>query len=173
VIDPKKLLENAQRALLDTNVLIFALDGGKKHSDHALARALFDAMAEKKMRVLVAAPSFAEFQMRPGVKDLPIGPLIEVVPFDHDAAKVLAKSLPLDHLKTIGYAPPGTANARSCLKYDSMIVACAARHQASCIISTDEEYMPKVAAEAGVRCLTPKYFELAQRMFDLVPPDGD
>lgn len=173
MIDPKKLVENAQRALLDTNVLIFALDGGTKHADYALARALFDAMAEKKMRMLVAAPSFAEFQMKATGKELPIGPLIEVVPFDHDAAKVLAHRLSLDHLKTLGYAPPGTPNGRSCLKFDAMIVSCAARHQASCIISTDEEHVPKIAAQAGVRCLAPKYFERAQRAFELVPPRGD
>ena len=169
MIDPKKL-EQARRAVLDTNVLIFALDGGKKHPEHELARALFDAMAEKNMRVLVAAPSFAEFEMKTSGKALPVGPVLEVVPFDHDAAKYLADRLPIEELKGLNYAPAGTPYGKHCLKYDSMIVACAGRFHAPCIISTDEEHIPKVAAQAGVRCLTPKYFEQAQQVLELKPP---
>lgn len=139
MIDPKKLAE-ANRAMVDTNVLIFALGGGTRNPSHKIARALVEAFAEKKMRMLVAAPSFAEFELRSNGQELPTGGgLIEVVAFDHDAANLLAKRMPMDALKRLGYAPKGVENGRHCLKYDSMIVACAARHHASCIISTDEE----------------------------------
>lgn len=169
MIDLKKL-DEAKRALIDTNVLIYALDGGTKHPDHKLARALVDALAEKKIRILVAAPSFAEFGIRESGKSLPVGGIIEIVPFDHDAARYLAERLPISALKQLGYAPEGAPNAKHCLKYDSMIVACAGRHLAPCIISTDEEHIPKIAAQAGVRCLTPKYFEQAQQSLKLSPP---
>lgn len=172
MIDKEKL-EQARRALLDTNVLIYALDGGTKHPDHKLARALVDALAEKKIRVLVAAPSFAEFQMKMASRPMPLGQILEVVPFDHDAARLLAEKLPIDHLKQFG-PPPNTPFGKHLLKYDSMIVACAARFRASCLISTDEQHMPKIAAEAGVRCLTPKFFEKAQQsLFPRLSPVPD
>ena len=168
MIDPKKL-DEAKRALIDTNVLIFALDGGIKHPDHKLARALVEALAERKSRILVAAPTFAEFEVRKTGKSMPTGGVIEVVPFNHDAAKYLAERLPLNALKELGYVSTGTPNGKSCLKYDSMIVACAGRHLAQCIISTDTEHMPKLAAQAGLRCLSPRYFEQAQQSLALPP----
>jgi hypothetical protein len=154
--------------LLDSGVLILALGRAKKDPGSALSMALFDALVKAKKEILVAAPSLAELEAGPDGAKLPRNHLIEVVPFDRDAAEELARSLPPSVLKEF-IGAGGQPGRRGFFKYDALIVACAKRHRANCIVSTDENDLPKLAAKAGVKCIAPKDLEHEQRSLEFNP----
>lgn len=172
MFDEKRLLAEAQRALLDTNILIFALRGANSHPDAKLARDLFDFMVAKSVRILVAAPSLGEMNLGPSKVKFPRGAIIEVVPFDADAANWMGDHLPAKTLNEFSdpYKKAGAPGSKHFIKYDAMIVACAARAKASCIITTDENDLMKIAAKGGVVCKTPADFKPAQQSLKYPAP---
>lgn len=157
-IDPKLL---PKRALLDTMVLSRVL-GNEAEEDAGASRAFFDAMLASGKTILVATPSLAEHLRRPGAPDVPHVRGIEVVAFDRAAVKVVAEKLPIDAVKALATAGTGE---RLCLKVDSMVVACAVRHRADVVLTTDKG-VRKLCERCGMKCAEPNnYFEKQTRLF--------
>jgi hypothetical protein len=82
---------------------------------------------------------------------------IEVVAFDDLAAQILGAQFPVDVLKdvqvSVGSAPSGY------IKYDAMIVACAVRHRATCIVSLDKGMQALSSRlSAPIACRRPDFY---------------
>lgn len=143
-----KLLPSS--VLMDSSVLIPALSAASKGGD-AASGALFDALIQNKRRILIAAPTAAEFFRRAPTTSIPRTEFVLVVPFDAQAAEELGKRFPPEILKTYR-----VGNVRlDYIKYDAMIVACAVRHRAGVIVSTDKQQRA-LAAAVGLSVAAPK-----------------
>ena len=151
MIDESKL--NA-RMLLDTSVVVQALDEKRKDEGGlAVSRALWKA-AVKSGRIVIAAPTFAEL-LRGGT---PLTQPIEVVAFDRGAARLLAEKLPKTTMAEIREVYGVTRRAAN---FDAMIVACGLRHRAACLVSRDEKQR-QIAEKAGLVAVEPEHFLGAQ-----------
>ena len=137
------------RVLIDTGVLIRWLDPAKDSKAPPCLQ-LVDALLQHRSEVLIAAPSLAEV-LRAGGSAPPRRRGITVVPFDDAAATALGKKLPLSKWEAIKVLS-GTSNTR--LKYDTMIVACAIRHNAD-VIATLDDKLAQVATAGGMRSAEP------------------
>jgi len=148
-IDPKDIPE---RILVDTNVLVLALEyeahkGDPKAID---CRDFWEAALRKQHgRVLVAAPSIAEFNAKSAV-GLPVNRKVEVVAFCRIAAEALALHFPAGVTRSLR-----KNFAKHLIKYDSMIVACAYRAKADVLVSTDEDLIKTACEAMNVQFRTP------------------
>lgn len=120
-----------RRFMFDTTALVAALTPGSKELDAHRFAELFDAILSHGRTLLIAAPSLAELLRKPETNDLPRRAGIIVVPFDSRAARTLAERLPL---AAITQAKLSGAPSNY-IKYDAMIVACAIRHHADCLVT--------------------------------------
>ncbi|PRQ07838.1 type II toxin-antitoxin system VapC family toxin [Enhygromyxa salina] len=131
-IDPESL---PARCLVDTGVLIRSL--GQFEDEHTqVCRAFFEQMIVKGQRMLVAAPSIAEM-LRGQPQPLPRTKSLIPVAFDSRAAEVLGLEIPVAVLRSESSI---TGHSRTYLKYDAMIVACAKRWGATCIVALDGDH---------------------------------
>lgn len=154
MIDPSRLV---RRVLFDTTALIAALCEASKEPGAEAYRELFDAFIVNGHTVLVAAPSLAELLRRPEAAQLPRREGLVVGAFDAAAARTLAEHLPLSAI-----TPAKASGAPAAyIKYDALIVACAIRHRAECMVTRDgaQSHMAKVA---GLRCASPGDFQTEQ-----------
>lgn len=135
-----------RRALLDTSACIYTFRGRRKDPRTRDHKDFFDAMLESGRDLLIAAPSIAEFQ-RKYETPIPRALGVEVVAFDHEAANTLARDFPPFVFQEVQRE---TAAPATCVKYDALIVACAVRHNADCIITTDN-WMVRVAGKVGLK----------------------
>jgi predicted nucleic acid-binding protein len=150
-VDPDSLPE---RALLDTGVLIRALGDRPEDPLAPACRAVFAALLTHRKHVLIAAPSLAEM-LRGSTKTRP--PRVRgvtVVPFDQDAACILGERLPQNELKEFSTQ---AGVKLTYYKYDALIVACAARHRADCIIALEFK-IPSLAEKVGLVAKAPATF---------------
>lgn len=148
-IDPDLL---PGRCLVDTGVLIRAL--GQREDEHAdKCRSFFDAMVGAKRQMLVAAPTVAEL-LRGNPQPLPRTRSVVVVSFDNTAAEILGVEIPVSVLHDHSAK---TGHTRSYLKYDAMIVACARRWEAQCIVALDDDHVA-LARHAGLVVRHPAAF---------------
>lgn len=153
-----------EKCLLDTGVLIRAL-GQRSDSDASACQAFFDAMvASNGKRMLVAAPTVAEM-LRGHPQPLPRTRSLLVVPFDLRAAELLGTEMPIEVLKTQRI---DTNLPLSYLKYDAMIVACAKRWDAECIVALDTDHVV-LAKHVGLSVRHPRQFAHRQMRLMLVP----
>ncbi|NRD50811.1 type II toxin-antitoxin system VapC family toxin [Corallococcus exiguus] len=129
--------------MFDTNVLSFVFDPPTGRAEEAPSRELWDALVANRRDILIPAPSLAEF-MRRGHKAPPAVRNVEIIPFDTPAALILATGLPMSVLKAVN----GTGTSMTHLKFDSMIMACAARGRADVLVTFDPDH-PKLKAQAG------------------------
>jgi predicted nucleic acid-binding protein len=134
VFDVKRL---PQRALCDTGFWIRALGDRPDDVRSPDAIAFFKEMVANGREMLLATPTLAELiRGNPNIS-IPNTPSVIVVGFDRMAAHVLgtrfnAKVIKAQRLKT-GYE-------KAYIQFDAMIVACAIRHNADCIVSFDGEF---------------------------------
>lgn len=161
VIDEKKL---PARALFDTGVVIRGILQ-RKDSDTETCKNLWTAMLQAKCDILIAAPTVAEM-VRGHRNGPPEDPLVEVVAFDEDAAYRLGTRLPEQVLEDLRES---TGSAEHYIKYDAMIVACAIRHGADCIVTLDKG-MIAIAKKAGMIARLPSYFHSDQQSLPLATP---
>jgi predicted nucleic acid-binding protein len=146
--DPSQL---PARALLDTGVVLRALGEFPDDPHSAICQRLFDVMLEADRELLIAAPTIAEVMRKDGKKGIPKTPGIEVVSFDLKAAEILGTRMPITTLKDIRDQSAGSLTH---LKYDALIVACAVRHGAECIIAIDAD-IAKLAKFVGLTAFHP------------------
>jgi predicted nucleic acid-binding protein len=131
VFDVKRL---PRRALCDTGFWIRALGDRPDDARSADALEFFQEMTKHGREMLMATPTLAELiRGKPGFS-VPSTPNVIVVGFDRLAAEVLgtrfnASIIKQQKLKT-GYQ-------KGYLQFDAMIVACAIRHKADCVVSFD------------------------------------
>jgi predicted nucleic acid-binding protein len=137
----------------DSSVLIPALNPKQAAGDPACAR-LFEAMDSANRTILIAAPTFAEFLRGAPKSSLPRRRNVVVVPFDQLAAELLAKDFPSTVLVTLNKK---SGLPRHYIKYDAMIVACAARHRAGHFVSTDDQQR-ELAKKIGLTVRTPSEY---------------
>ena len=140
-----------ETCLVDTGVLIRALR--QRHDDETPAcHAFFDAMVNSgSRRMLVAAPTVAEM-LRGNPQPLPRTRSLLVVPFDLQAAELLGEEMPIQVLRA--HRAPDQLPL-SYLKYDAMIVACARRWDADCIVALDTGHVT-LARHVGMPVLHPR-----------------
>lgn len=146
-----------ETCLVDTGVLIRAL--WQRNDDETPAcHAFFDAMLSAVGRLmLVAAPTVAEM-LRGNPQPLPRTRSLLVVPFDLRAAELLGAEMPVEVLRA---HRAHDEVPLSYLKYDAMIVACARRWEADCIIALDTDHV-MLARHVGLPVLHPREFALDQ-----------
>jgi predicted nucleic acid-binding protein len=126
-------------ALLDTSILVPALGGKVRSTDDPLSAPFFAAMVKTQRRVLIAAPSVAELMRKASNAAIPRTRGVVVVDFDRIAAEHLGRDFPPNVLKSVRdeLKPSLEKVSLDYIKFDAMIVACAKRHNASVLITTD------------------------------------
>lgn len=146
-MDPKGL---PARCLVDTGVLIRAL---RQLQDDRTAdsASFFEAMMDAKNTMLIAAPTLAEVLRQKPATVVPSTRHVRVVPFDRQAAELLASKIPTSTQQTQAAA---SGVSRTYIKFDAMIVACASRWDANVIISLDGDHR-KLAPLVGLTSRTP------------------
>lgn len=147
MIDTSRLQD---RSLLDSTILIAAWSERKDPAREACI-ALVSEMENLGHEMLVAAPTIAELLRGDQALELPRRKSFVPVAFDTKAAEILGRELPKSVLQRV---KDESGRNYQYVKYDAMIAACAKRHNASCIISTDLD-MPKLAKTLGLACFTP------------------
>lgn len=152
MIDPKAL---PLIALLDSDVLIGALGGVARDHKDVVAKEFWEAMLKEGRRLLIAAPTLTEVTRGSKYPPLriPSTRQIKVVPFDHEAARILAKQFP----ETVITNRMADGIFRDYLRYDAMILACAIRFKATFV--TAEAPLSKLAIDGGVDCKRVQDFE--------------
>jgi predicted nucleic acid-binding protein len=150
------LLPNS--AMLDSSVLIPALGKKGRATDDPACAKLFDALVADRRQILVSTPTVAEILRRAPVSPLPRTRLVRVVSFDLAAAEVLGQRFPPSVLAKVR---DDTGGPLHYIKYDAMIVACAVRHRAEVLVTTDAKQR-KLANSVGLRCATPSEFAAKQ-----------
>jgi predicted nucleic acid-binding protein len=150
-------------ALLDTSVLVPALGGKIRHSDDPLSVAFFEAMVGTHRRVLIAAPSVAELMRKSPASLIPRTRTVVVVDFDRIAAEQLGRDFPADSLRSIRdqLKPSLDRVSLDYIKFDALIVACAKRHGASVLITTDIGQM-KLANKINMLAKKPSDYQTSQ-----------
>ncbi len=162
-MDPALLLP---RALLDSSVLFGALGSRDSAEDAEACRKLLEAMIENGKTVLIAAPSITELLRGESPVEPPKTMGIIVVGFDDQAARLLAEDFPQEVLVKTRDASGTTLQY---IKYDAMIVACAKRHRADCLVTRDAA-MERLAKHAKLPCFRPNHFYSRQGTLPGVPP---
>jgi len=164
-MDPSKL---PGRALIDSGVLTRALGDLPSDSDTPACRDFWQAMLAAERDILIAAPSVAEVIRLNGTRSVPRSPQIEVVAFDQVAAEILGRRFPMAVLKQLKHA--GTTLTH--FKYDALIVACAVRHNADCIVALDPDIFI-LAQHTGLPSYQPSHYRTAPvPMRPLFPSSG-
>ncbi len=129
--DVKKL---PQRVVCDTGFWIRAL--GERPNDKRSPQAVefFAAMTKHGGEMLLPSPCLAELLRGNASLVVPSTPSVIVVGFDRLAAEVLGKKFPASVIKSQMLK---TGYEKAYIQFDSMIVACAIRHNAECIVTFD------------------------------------
>lgn len=150
--------------LLDSEIVIRALEHqNPKHAGNPRTtecrRLWVELLRYRFTRVLIAAPTVAEFRVGQNAPALPLLPAIEYVAFTAAVAEDMATWATPNNLKAVRTK---SGNDRTQVKYDALIVACARHHKADCVIAYDEGFAATVKL-AGLNCYEPSYFEKSQR----------
>ncbi len=148
--DEKKLPDIA---LLDTTVWLRALTWAD--DDGGSCEAFVEAMLHHEKRVLMSAATVAELLRGDASRKIPNRRGIVPVAFDVTAGELLGRIAPKAWLSQF---PKGE---RTFIKFDALIVACAKRWNASCVVSIDgKATMRKVAEAAKIDLVRPDHFLL-------------
>jgi predicted nucleic acid-binding protein len=151
--------------LIDTNVFLRSFGDRPNDPASPACKAFVDAMLAARRDVLLAAPSVAEILRFKRGTQLPVMDRFVVVPFDDDAARILGMKFPEELL--LEWARK-TNNPRHYYKYDAMIVACAVRWSARCMVALDQG-LCELAASQGLRVEKPDAFRHPQGALALAP----
>jgi predicted nucleic acid-binding protein len=120
-------------AMVDTGVFLRFLGARPDDPDAPICRAFCEAMLERGYVLYVAAPTLAEIIRQNGEKAPRIKGIV-VVPFDDRAAELLGARMPMPRLRE---ALAASSMSLGALKYDAMIMACAARSKTSTLVTLD------------------------------------
>lgn len=146
------------KAMVDTNVFMRGVLGDRPaEPSSALCVEFCDAMIAKRCPIFIAAPTLAEVIRHQG-KRVPRTQGITVVPFDDRAAEALGLHLPMAKLHE---SKAVSGASLTYLKYDSMIMACAARSGVPVFVTMDSDHHP-LAATTGIRVEHPRTFQASQ-----------
>lgn len=151
-VDTKKL---PARALVDTGLVMRAMGDLPADADTPICREFWNAMLAGERELLIAAPTVAEIMRKDGKRDVPRTLSIEVVAFDDVAAAIVGKRFPVDVLKHLNIGSSSLTH----LKYDALIVGCAIRHRAECIVALDGD-IHKLAAAVELPAFYPGHYQL-------------
>ncbi len=165
MIDPELL---PAVALIDTGVLIRALGERPNDPDTPECRAFVEAMVRHRREVLIAAPTLSEVLRFKRGQPAPTLEGIIVAAFDADAAIILGQKFPEDMLLEW---QKKTQNPLAYYKYDALIVACAMKWQADCIVALDKD-IHRLAKQQNLRVERPSAFRTRQGHLALVSPSG-
>jgi predicted nucleic acid-binding protein len=145
-----------RRALIDTGILTRSMGDMPPDTETPVCREFYDAMLENGREILIAAPTVAEVIRANGKRSIPRTPQIEVLAFDQVAAEILGRQMPITVLKE--FRANSGANLTH-LKYDAMIVACAVRYGAECIVAIDDDF-EALAPHVGLETHHPREYRL-------------
>lgn len=151
-----------QRALFDTGVVVRALGERPGDPRQPLCEALWEAMLANDRQILIAAPTVAEMIRQHGKGQAPRRKGVEVVAFDRPAAELLGHALPQAVLKG---QQQSTGLPFNYIKYDALLLACAARHRATQVVCMDGQ-MHGMAALLGLTAKKPEDFLAPPSLFD-------
>lgn len=163
-------------AAIDTNVFLrFLLEVEDTKSEMCIR--FCNAMLSASNTLVVAAPTLAEIGRTSG-KPVPHTPGIEAIAFDQAAADVLAQRIPFSKLIELR---DETGLPLHYWKYDSLILACAVRAKADCLVTTDTG-LRKLATKIQFAARAPDEFVISSQVgnrpvsqrsiFDLFAPDS-
>ncbi len=145
-----------QRVLADSTIFVSAYLRRDEFTEDSAA--FLEAMEQQDRTVLIAAPTIAELLRGEPSMPPPRRKAFEMVAFDDVAAMILGKDFPTHVLVA---KKDSLQRAYNYIKYDAMIVACAKRGRADCIVSTDSG-VSALAAAIGLPCYGPRYFRTPQ-----------
>ena len=131
MFDVKRL---PQRALCDTGFWIRALGDRPDDTRSPDAVSFFAEMTRHGRELLIATPTLAELRRGNPKLAMPSTPSVVVVAFDRLAAEVLGERFKASVIKQQKLK---TGYEKGYIQFDAMIVACAIRHKADCIVSFD------------------------------------
>lgn len=151
MIDPALL---PRRALIDSSVLVAALDESIKEAAAQDCRDFWVAMLTNGNEIVIASPTIAEFVTRRDFGKVPRVRGVSVVGFDLEAARLFGEKFPPSVLREERTASGGS---KASIKFDAMIVACAVRHRVEHFISLDGGQR-KLAAKVGLKAKQPSEF---------------
>lgn len=143
-IDPIAL---PRSALIDSSVVIPGFGTRVRQSDDPASRLFCEAMIQHKRLLLIAAPTLAEFLRAEPKSLLPRTRAVQIVALDERAATILGtrfSTAVLSDLKRDKSLGPADY-----IKYDTMISACAIRHRAAVLVTSDAG-QARVARAAGI-----------------------
>ncbi|WP_309889632.1 PIN domain-containing protein [Archangium sp.] len=148
--------------MLDTNVLILALGQHQNKLEIAACRELWDALVARSRDIFIAAPTLAEFIRGNPTVPVPMVKGVQIVSFDRQAAQLLGTALPATVIKQVSDA---TGTKKDYLKYDALILACAARWQVDCLVSFDTDMQrlraqDQTGALRRLQVVNPFFFQL-------------
>ncbi|WIG92731.1 PIN domain-containing protein [Myxococcus sp. SDU36] len=155
MIDPSRL---PNRVMLDTNILYFVFDQPTGRAHEVPSKALWDALVRHKKEILIAAPTLAEFLRHGGAA--PAVHNVEYIAFDARAAQLVAAALPLPAMKK---SQQQSGVTKAAMKFDTLIMGCAARGRADALITYDADFTALKANSVGatfgkLRILSPNDF---------------
>jgi predicted nucleic acid-binding protein len=162
MIDPKKLPASM---LIDTTVALRGFGAGDADEHSPICLELVDACIQQGTSLLIAAPTLAEILRGGATKPVPRVHGVEVVAFDEPAARKL-DAFSADFLKSFSTEE---GLRLTYIKYDALIVACAARYKVAYLVSLDQKQR-RFAIKAGVNAVTPEHF--LENQLPLFPGSG-
>lgn len=133
--------------MLDTGVLIRALEPRHTDPKAPVCKALLEAALRSSRRILVAAPSITEIErVPPDLAErtpLPRTRNVVVVALDDRAALEAARVMTRDDLKDV------VVGERLVAKFDALIVGCALRWAAGVLVTLDGELARRYRLETS------------------------
>lgn len=158
MIDPVLL---PRRVLIDSSVLIPALDLKLVEVAAQDCRDFWSAMLSTGKHIVIASPTIAEFVTKRDFGKVPRAKGVTVVGFDLECARFFGEKFSPDVLRK---ERDNTGVSKQSIKFDAMIIACALRHRVDTFVSLDENQR-KLAAKVGLRARQPSDFYPSQRSF--------
>jgi predicted nucleic acid-binding protein len=134
-------------ALIDTSVLVGALDSSASTCDPTACRDFWMAMLQEKRTIYIASPTLAEFYTAGAHRQVPRVRGVVVVPFDERSAEALGRKMAPQLLRTLDEKKG--LGLRNFYKYDALIIACGLGRGIGTFVTSDGE-QATLAASAGM-----------------------
>jgi predicted nucleic acid-binding protein len=141
------------RALVDSGLVTRAMGDLPPDAETPMCKEFYEAMLSHGRELLIAAPTIAEVMRQDGKRSIPRVLGIEVVSFDDQAAQILGRMFPANVLKSLNHGDTTLTH----LKYDALIMACAVRHNADCVVAIDDDFVV-LGKAVGMPVYRPNHF---------------
>lgn len=157
-------LKAAAPLLLDTGVVLRALGEADSDPRRALCLDLVRKALKHDVMVMVAAPTLAEIlRHRRGTPDRLAPPLaqgIVTVAFDAEAASFCGANFQMTAINDAEIALK--TGQKGFLKYDALVISCAARWRAKTVVTLDSKLKRRLASSIHLEIVEPTAFALKQ-----------